>query len=136
MNQPAGDAHPHILEHRQMLLHRQLLECLEQERRALTSADEAAILKLAAEKGTLLEQLQHLDQIRPGSAADAAPVPALVDLKRRIAAAHRGNQALISASLEVIQEFLACLHPPGPGTYGPLRGGGAAVTAALFQRQA
>jgi flagellar biosynthesis/type III secretory pathway chaperone len=119
-----------------MLLHQQLLECLEQERLALAAADEEAIISLAAVKGNLLEQLQHLAQEKLEGPAAPEDEALLASLKRRLAAAHRRNHALIGASLEVIQDFLKQLQPREAGIYGPPAPARGASPLPLFQRQA
>ena len=121
--------------HREMLLYQQLLECLEQERQALAAADEETIISLATLKGNLLEQLQHLVQGRPKGPAAPEDEVLLAHLRRRVAAAHRRNHALIGASLEVIQDFLRQLQPREAGTYGPPVPARGSSNPPLFQRQ-
>jgi flagellar biosynthesis/type III secretory pathway chaperone len=120
-------------------LYQELLDCLEQEARALGKAQEEMILSLAAAKEKIVERLLGIRQARESQRRvreDSTAVKELARLRRQVAARNARNHAIISASLEVIQEFLAQFYPPGPGLYQP---GGQVEQAAgrpLFHRQA
>ncbi len=94
-------------------LYRELLACLEHEEQALKAAREPEILAAAREQEAILAQLAALPP-QEGPREDAA---ALADLKRRVGAQLARNRAIITAALEVIQDFLDLLAPPGPGLY-------------------
>jgi flagellar biosynthesis/type III secretory pathway chaperone len=121
-----------------MVLLQALLDCLEQERQALIQAREEAILELAKTKETILAQLQHLRAGQPQATAagEAGHRETIRGLQRQALAANQRNRAIIEASLEVIQDFLAQLQPPGPGTYQAAGKLGLGSGAALFRRQA
>jgi|GEM_PF-1148434 flagellar biosynthesis/type III secretory pathway chaperone len=116
MNQP--DPSPLILQ--EISLYQELLECLEQESQALAAAQEERILSLAASKeeilGRLLEIKKGQTEPTPG-AGDAALEQDLARLRRQVAVRNLRNREIISASLEVIQEFIGQFLPPGPGLY-------------------
>jgi flagellar biosynthesis/type III secretory pathway chaperone len=101
-------------------LYQELLECLEQELQALNLAQEETILGLAAYKEEILGRLLGVKKTREehspptGSEAD---LQELAQLQRQVAAHNLRNREIISASLEVIQEFINQFHPPGPGLY-------------------
>ena len=122
--------------HPQILLYQELLECLEQERQALTRADEEAILSQASLKILILERLQGLDEAGHPVSLNLQEATTLQHLRRQAAAAHHRNHVLITASLEVVQEFLGQLLPQGTGTYGPPGPGGGFSGQALFHRRA
>ena len=120
-------------------LYRELLECLEQETQALTRAQEEAILNLATNKEAILKRLLEVKQERH---AESGPLPPDADagqlsqLKEQVAGANERNRQIITASLEVIQDFLALFQPPGPGTYRPEGQMQNGSGMALFHRQA
>jgi len=103
-------------------LYQELLECLEQEAQALTAAQEETILGLAAYKEELLGQLMGAKNAReelPSAVGNEAALQELASLQRQVAARNLRNREIISASLEVIQEYINQFHPPGPGLYRP-----------------
>ena len=103
-------------------LYQELLECLEQEVQALNLAQEETILGLAAYKEEILGRLLETKNAREGHPQPASHHEAMqemVRLQRQVAVCNLRNREIISASLEVIQEFISQFHPPGPGLYLP-----------------
>jgi len=136
MKQP--EPSPLILQ--EISLYQELLECLEQEAKALAAAQEESILSLAASKEDILERLLGVKKARtehpPPAASEAALQEDLARLQRQVAVRNLRNREIISASLEVIQEFLSQFLPPGPGLYraeGRVEKGSGRT---LFHRQA
>jgi flagellar biosynthesis/type III secretory pathway chaperone len=121
-------------------LYQELLECLEQEAQALSTAQEETILSLAASKEEILERLLGVKKARtelpaPGAGA-AALEQDLARLQRQVASRNLRNREIIFASLEVIQDFISQFLPPGPGLYrqeGQVEKGSGRT---LFHRQA
>jgi flagellar biosynthesis/type III secretory pathway chaperone len=122
----------------EMCLYQELLDCLEEESRALMTAQEEAILAATAKKEALLERLLEVKRIyenSPQATAAGQGGELLAHLRRQVVAANAWNRDIMVTSLEVVQEFLAQFQPPGPGLYepaGPVKSGQA---NALFQRQ-
>jgi flagellar biosynthesis/type III secretory pathway chaperone len=116
MNQP--EPSPLILQ--EISLYQELLECLEQEAQALAAAQEETILSLAASKEEILARLLEVKKARTEhtpAASDAARQQELARLQRQVAVRNLRNREIISASLEVIQEYIGQFLPPGPGLY-------------------
>jgi flagellar biosynthesis/type III secretory pathway chaperone len=117
MNQP--EPSPLILQ--EISLYQELLECLEQEAQALAAAQEETILSLAASKEDILARLLGVKKARtehpPPAASEAALQKDLVRLQRQVASRNLRNREIISASLEVIEEFISQFLPTGPGLY-------------------
>jgi flagellar biosynthesis/type III secretory pathway chaperone len=116
MNQP--EPSPLILQ--EISLYQELLECLEQEAKALATAQEETILSLAAAKEEILERLLEVKKARTEhttAASEAALEQDLARLQRQVAVCNLRNREIISASLEVIQEYIDQFLPPGPGLY-------------------
>lgn len=88
------------------------MACLEHEEAALKTAREPDILAAAREQEAILTQLAALP---PGEGEENAAD--LAALKRRVGAQLSRNRAIITAALELIQDFLDVLTPPGPGLY-------------------
>ena len=113
------ESSPLILQ--EISLYQELLECLEQEAQALAAAQEETILSLAASKEEILERLLGVKKARaeypPPAAGEAAMQQDLARLQRQVATRNLRNREIISASLEVIQEFISQFLPPGPGLY-------------------
>ncbi len=136
MKQP--EPSPLILQ--EISLYQELLECLEQEAKALAAAQEETILSLAASKEDILERLLGVKKARtehpPPAASESALQEDLARLQRQVAARNLRNREIISASLEVIQDFISQFLPPGPGLYraeGRVEKGSGRT---LFHRQA
>ncbi len=124
---------------KEICLYQELLDCLEAETMALVDAQEELILEAAARKELLLDRLL---KVKKDQASGAEP-PAtdedrncLASLQRQVAVTNARNRDLAAASLEVVQEFLAKFHHPGPGLYHPAGQAKSAPEAALFRRQA
>jgi flagellar biosynthesis/type III secretory pathway chaperone len=121
-------------------LYQELLECLEQEAQALATAQEETILSLAVTKEEILERLLQAKKARlelpaPG-AGDAALEEELARLQRQVASRNLRNRDIISASLEVIDDFISQFLPPGPGLYRPEGRVEGSSGRTLFHRQA
>ena len=120
-------------------LYQELLDCLEQEHRALREGREEEILSLAAAKEDILERLLKVRRARDDKdwrEPQGEAAARLAQLKGQVRAAAARNRQVITASLELIQDFLGLLQPPGPGTYcpeGQMEPGGGGV---LFHRSA
>ena len=121
-------------------LYRELLECLEQEAQALAAVQEETILSLAASKEEILERLLSIKKARAEHPAPAANAPAqekeLGRLQRQVASLNLRNREIITASLEVIQDFIGQFFPPGPGLYLPEGRVEPGSGRTLFHRQA
>jgi len=121
-------------------LYQELLECLEQEAQALAAAQEETILSLAASKEEILERLLKVKKARaelPAPGADEAALQKdLARLQRQVATRNLRNREIISASLEVIQDFISQFLPPGPGLYRQEGRVEAGCGRTLFHRQA
>ncbi|MEW6659319.1 MAG: hypothetical protein AB1424_11735 [Thermodesulfobacteriota bacterium] len=124
----------------EIALYQELLECLEQEAQALAAAQEETILSLAASKEEILERLLQVKKARaelPAPAADEAALQKdLARLQRQVATRNLRNREIISASLEVIQDFIGQFLPPGPGLYRQEGRVEAGSGRTLFHRQA
>jgi flagellar biosynthesis/type III secretory pathway chaperone len=121
-------------------LYQELLECLEQEAQALAVAREETILSLAVTKEDILERLLQVKKARkelPAPEASEASLQKELDrLKRQVASRNLRNREIISASLEVIQDFISQFFPPGPGLYRPEGRVEVGSGRTLFHRQA
>lgn len=121
-------------------LYQELLECLEQEAQALAAAQEETILSLAASKEEILERLLKVKKARaelPAPGADEAALQKdLARLQRQVATRNLRNREIITASLEVIQDFIGQFLPPGPGLYRQEGRVEAGSGRTLFHRQA
>jgi flagellar biosynthesis/type III secretory pathway chaperone len=130
---------PETLLQQEISLYQELLECLEQEAQALGTAQDETILGLAAFKEEILGQLLEVQKAREEKSFGAeskAGLEDLAQLQRQVAARNLRNREIISASLEVIQEFINQFLPPGPGLYlqeGQVEAGSGRT---LFHRQA
>ena len=120
-------------------LYQELLKCLEQEAQALATAQEETILSLARTKEEILERLLGVKKARleqPGPGASKTLHKDLARLEREVATLNLRNREIISASLEVIEDFISQFRPPGPGLYrqeGRVEEGSGRT---LFHRQA
>ncbi|MDD2902030.1 MAG: hypothetical protein PHU44_06310 [Syntrophales bacterium] len=138
MNYLATQSHPEALLQQEISLYQELLECLEQEAQALAATQEETILGLAVFKEEILEQLLEVKKAREERSTGTESVSGLEDLaqlQRQVAARNLRNREIISASLEVIQEYLGQFLPPGPGLYqheGQMEAGSGRT---LFHRQ-
>ena len=138
MKHPEPNHLPGTLLQQEISLYQELLECLEQEAQALAAAQEETLLSLAASKENLLERLLAIKKAReenPATGEREGDLQDLARLKRQVAAGNARNREIISASLEVIQEFINQFQPPGPGLY---RAGGQVEKGSgrtLFHRQ-
>jgi len=135
---PESSPQPEPLLQQEVSLYRDLLECLEQEALALAAAQEENILSLTMAKEGILKQLLTAKKAREESSPDPgdANLAELARLQRQAAARNARNREIISASLEVIQEYLNQFIPPGPGLYrleGRVEKGSGRT---LFHRQA
>jgi flagellar biosynthesis/type III secretory pathway chaperone len=105
----------------EITLYQELLDCLEQEAQALAAAQEETILSLAASKEEILARLLQVKKARtelPEPTANEMPLQDdLARLQRQVASRNLRNREIISASLEVIQDYLSQFLPPGPGLY-------------------
>ncbi len=120
-------------------LYQELLECLEQEAQALAAAQEETILSLARAKEDILERLLGVKKARleqPAPAASEILQKDLAHLERKVATLNLRNREIISASLEVIQDFISQFLPSGPGLYRPEGRVEKGSGRALFHRQA
>lgn len=138
MINPESSLLPEPLLQQEISLYRELLECLDQEARALASAQEETILSLATAKEEILQRLLDAQKAREERSAEggAADLAELARLQRQVAAGNARNREIIAASLEVIQEYLNQFIPPGPGLYrieGRVEKGSGRT---LFHRQA
>jgi flagellar biosynthesis/type III secretory pathway chaperone len=130
---------PETLLQQEISLYRELLECLEQEAQALGAAQDETILGLAAFKEEILGQLLEVKKAREEKSfgpESQAVLEDLAQLQRQVAARNHRNREIISASLEVIQEYINQFLPPGPGLYqheGLVEAGSGRT---LFHRQA
>ena len=139
MKHPETHPLPETLLQQEISLYQELLECLEQEAQALAAAQEETILSLAASKEEILERLLGAKKARedhPPGAENNAGLQNLARLQRQVAARNLRNREIISASLEVIQEFIYQFHPPGPGLYRPEGQVETGSGRTLFHRQA
>ncbi len=130
---------PQTLLHQEISLYQELLACLEQEAQALATAQEETILSLAASKEEILGRLLGVKTARAEDHAPGKSAAALQDLarlQRQVAARNLRNREIISASLEVIQEFINQFLPPGPGLYRPQGQVETGSGRTLFHRQA
>ena len=138
MNYIATQSHPETLLQQEICLYQELLECLEQEAQALGATQEETILGLAIFKEEILEQLLEVKKAREEKSTGTESVAGLEDLallQRQVAARNLRNREIITASLEVIQEYICQFLPPGPGLYqheGQMEGGSGRT---LFHRQ-
>ncbi|MFZ5453224.1 MAG: hypothetical protein ACOZF2_15300 [Thermodesulfobacteriota bacterium] len=138
MNYLASQSHPETLLQQEISLYQELLECLEQEAQALAATQEETILGLAAFKEEILGQLLEVKKARKERATGTESIAGLEDLaqlQRQVAARNLRNKEIITASLEVIQDYLCQFLPPGPGLYqheGHLEAGSGRT---LFHRQ-
>ncbi|MHB8066770.1 MAG: flagellar export chaperone FlgN [Desulfobaccales bacterium] len=120
-------------------LYQELLVCLEQEAQALGAAQEETILSLAVSKEDILERLLGVKKARaeePAAPGSQTLQKDLARLERKVATLNLRNREIISASLEVIDEFISQFHPPGPGLYRPEGRVEQGSGRALFHRQA
>ncbi len=120
-------------------LYQELLGCLEQEAQALAAAQEETILSLAAAKEEILERLLGVKKARaeePAPAGSETLQKDLARLERQVATLNLRNREIISASLEVIQEFISQFLPSGPGLYRPEGRVEKGSGRTLFHRQA
>ena len=138
MNYLATQSHPETLLQQEISLYQELLECLEQEAQALAATQEETILGLAIFKEEILEQLLEVKKAREEKSTgkeNMAGMEDLAQLQRQVAARNLRNREIISASLEVIQEYICQFFPPGPGLYqheGQMEAGSGRT---LFHRQ-
>lgn len=139
MKHPETHPLPETLLQQEISLYQELLECLEQEAQALATAQEETILSLAASKEEILGRLLGVKKTReenPSGAENNAGLQDLARLQRQVASRNLRNREIISASLEVIQEFIYQFHPPGPGLYRQEGQVDPGTGRTLFHRQA
>ena len=139
MMRPEPSLLPETLYQPEISLYRELQECLDQEARALASAQEETILSLAVAKEDILQQLLAAKKTREESSPATGRDPGLLELarlQRQVAAKNARNREIISASLEVIREFISQFLPPGPGLYRPEGQVEQGSGRTLFHRQA
>jgi len=98
-------------------LYQRLLNCLEEEWRALISSQEDAILAMAASKEEILKALSQFHPVGSEPDLGGGANKLLHQLKAQVAAAQVRNHRLIAAALEVIQDFLGQLNSAPPNVY-------------------